>query len=37
MTLTAYIAQLLGLYLDLSGVLMIVREQAMLVLVGFTA
>jgi hypothetical protein len=33
MTLTAYIAQLLGLYLVLSGVLMIVREQAMMVLV----
>ena len=33
MTLTAYIAQLLGLYLGLSGVLMIVREQAMMVLV----
>ena len=33
MTLTAYIAQLLGLYLALSGVLMIVREQAMMVLV----
>jgi hypothetical protein len=33
MTLTAYIAQLLGLYLVLSGVLMIVREQAMMILV----
>ena len=33
MTLTAYVAQLLGLYLALSGVLMIVREQAMMVLV----
>jgi hypothetical protein len=33
MTLTAYVAQLLGLYLGLSGVLMIVREQAMVVLV----
>jgi hypothetical protein len=33
MTLTAYIAQLLGVYLALSGVLMIVREQAMMVLV----
>jgi hypothetical protein len=33
MTLTAYIAQLLGLYLVLSGVLMIIREQAMMVLV----
>jgi len=33
MTLTAYVAQLLGVYLALSGVLMIVREQAMMVLV----
>jgi hypothetical protein len=33
MTLTAYVAQLLGLYLGLSGVLMIVRERAMMVLV----
>ena len=33
MTLTAYVAQLLGLYLVLSGVLMIVREQALMVLV----
>jgi hypothetical protein len=33
MILTAYIAQLLGLYLVLSGVLMIVREQAMMLLV----
>lgn len=33
MTLTAYVAQLLGLYLVLSGVLMIVREQAMMILV----
>ena len=33
MTLTTYIAQLLGLYLALSGVLMIVKEQAMMVLV----
>jgi hypothetical protein len=33
MTLTAYVAQLLGLYLALSGVLMIVREQAMMILV----
>ena len=33
MTLTAYVAQLLGLYLVLSGVLMLVREQAMMVLV----
>jgi len=32
MSLTAYVAQLLGLYLALSGVLMIVREQAMMVL-----
>ncbi len=30
---TAYVAQLLGVYLALSGVLMIVREQAMIVLV----
>ena len=33
MTLTAYVAQLLGVYLLLSGVLMIVREQAMMLLV----
>ena len=33
MTLTAYVAQLLGLYLALSGFLMLVREQAMMVLV----
>jgi hypothetical protein len=33
MTLTAYVAQLLGVYLVLSGVLMIVREQAMMLLV----
>lgn len=33
MTLTAYVAQLLGLYLALSGALMLVREQAMMVLV----
>ena len=33
MTLTSYIAQFLGLYLVLSGVLMIVTEQAMMVLV----
>ncbi len=33
MTLTAYVAQFLGVYLALSGVLMIVREQAMMVLV----
>jgi hypothetical protein len=33
MTLTSYVAQLLGLYLTLSGVLMIVREQAMIELV----
>jgi hypothetical protein len=33
MTVTAYVAQLLGLYLGLSGVLMIVRERAMMVLV----
>ena len=32
MTLTAYVAQLLGLYLALSGFLMLVREQAMMVL-----
>ena len=30
---TAYVAQLLGVYLVLSGVLMIVREQAMMLLV----
>jgi len=33
MSLTAYVAQLLGLYLTLSGVFMIVREQAMMELV----
>lgn len=33
MTLTSYVAQLLGLYLTVSGVLMIVREQAMIELV----
>ena len=33
MTLTAYVARLLGVYLALSGVLMIVREQAMMLLV----
>jgi hypothetical protein len=33
MTLTGCIAQLLGFYLVLSGVLMIVREQAMMILV----
>jgi len=33
MILTAYIAELLGLYLAISGVLMIVKEQAMMVLV----
>ncbi len=33
MTLTAYVAQLFGVYLVLSGVLMIIREQAMMVLV----
>ena len=33
MTLTAYVAQILGVYLALSGVLMIVREQAMMLLV----
>ena len=33
MTLTAYVAQLLGVYLVLSGVLMIVREQTMMLLV----
>ncbi len=33
MTLTAYVAQLIGVYLALSGVLMIVREQAMMLLV----
>ena len=30
MTLTSYVAQLLGLYLTVSGILMIVREQAMI-------
>ena len=33
MTLTSYLAQLLGLYLIVSGILMIVREQAMIELV----
>ena len=30
MTLTSYVAQLLGLYLTVAGILMIVREQAMM-------
>jgi hypothetical protein len=33
MTLTSYVAQLLGLYLTVAGILMIVREQAMIELV----